>query len=114
MMLVASLLLLQVTASDAMTRYREKTVAGPRCAVARDPGEVMVCGRRDADRYRVPLVEKDPADPKNEGVPMERERMLARTSNCEEKSLFLVGCGKVGATVGTRGFYLAGERPLAP
>ena len=114
MIAAALLILLQAAPEDAMSRYRAKTVAGPRCAAATDPGEVMVCGRRDADRYRVPLIERDPADPKNEGVPAERERMLARTDNCEEKSIFLIGCGKAGVSVGTGGFHLAGERPLAP
>lgn len=113
-MLAALMILLQSAPDDTMQRYREKTAAGPRCAVAVDPAEVTVCGRRDADRYRLPLVERDPDDPKNEGVPMERERMLARTSNCAEKSIFLIGCGKVGVSVGTGGFHLAGERPLAP
>ncbi len=117
MTVVALLILLQSApgaSDDAMARYRQKTTAGPRCASAEDAQEVLVCGRRDADRYRVPLVERDPADPKNEGVPMERERMLARTSNCEEKSIFLIGCGKAGVSVGTGGIRLAGERPLAP
>jgi len=117
MMIAALIVLLQAapsTASDAIEQYRRKTAAGPRCAAAEDPQEVMVCGRRNADRYRVPLIERDPADPKNEGVPAERERMLARTSNCEEKSTFLVGCGMVGLSAGTGGVHLAGERPLAP
>ena len=114
MMSVALLMLLQSAPDDALVRYREKTAAGPRCAAAADSDEVTVCGWRDADRYRVPLIERDPADPKNEGVPMERERMLARTSNCEEKSIFLIGCGKAGVSVGTGGFHLAGERALAP
>ncbi|MFA6112874.1 MAG: hypothetical protein WC729_02760 [Sphingomonas sp.] len=114
MMAAALLILLQSAPDAAMERYREKTAAGPHCAAAADANEVTVCGRRDADRYRVPLIERDPADPKNEGVPMERERMLARTSNCEEKSIFLIGCGKAGVSVGTGGFHLAGERPLAP
>jgi hypothetical protein len=114
MMIAALLILLQSAPDDAMLRYREKTAAGPRCTDAADSDEVMVCGRRDADRYRVPLIERDPADPKNEGMPTERERMLARTTNCEEKSIFLIGCGKAGVTVGTAGFHLVGERPLAP
>ncbi|MDB5703132.1 MAG: hypothetical protein JWN66_248 [Sphingomonas bacterium] len=114
MIAAALLILAQSTPDDAMARYREKTAAGPHCTVAADPGEVTVCGRRNADRYRVPLVERDPANPRNEGVPMERERMLARTSNCEEKSIFLIGCGKAGVSVGTGGFHLAGERTLAP
>ena len=113
-MTVALLLLLQAVPEEAMVRYREKTAVTPRCAVAGDADEVTVCGRRAADRYRVPLIERAADDPKNEGVPMERERMLARTSNCREKSVFLVGCGKVGVSVGTAGVSLAGERPLAP
>lgn len=113
-MLAALLILAQTSADDAMARYRAKTAAGPRCGAAVDPGEVTVCGRRDADRYRVPLIERDAGDPKNEGVPAERERMLARTSNCEEKTIFLVGCGMTGVSVGTGGFHLKGERPLAP
>jgi hypothetical protein len=113
-MTFALLLLLQAAPDDAMARYREKTAVVPRCAAAGEPDEVTVCGRRAADRYRVPLIERDADDPKNEGVPMERERMLARTSNCQEKSVFLVGCGKVGVSVGTAGVSLAGERPLAP
>jgi hypothetical protein len=114
MMLAALLILVQSASDEAMVRYREKTAAGPRCAATADAGDVTVCGRRDADRYRVPLIERSADDPKNEAVPMERERMLARTSNCEEKSIFLIGCGKAGVSVGTGGVHLGGERPLAP
>lgn len=91
------------------------TRAGPICTAPSDSREVTVCGRRRADRYRVPLIEIDRDNPANEGVPAERERLLARTSNCREHRLFLVGCGMAGMTVSTQhGVVLGGERPLAP
>jgi hypothetical protein len=114
MIAIALLILGPTNVDDAIARYREQTVAGPHCAVARSNTDITVCGRRNADRYRVPLVTHDAGDPKNQDVPGERERLLARTSNCEEKSIFLVGCGSVGVSVGTKGVLLGGERPLAP
>lgn len=111
------LLAVQSTASvdAALKSYREKTRVTIRCEGARGD-EVVVCGRRNADRYRVPLIEPDAGDPKHEGVPAERERLLARTNNCQEKSAFLVGCGKVGVTasVGANGAKVGGVRPIAP
>ena len=99
----------------ALVAYREKTRATTRC-IHGTGDDVVVCGRRNADRYRVPLIEHDAGDPKHQGVPAERERLLARTDNCEEKSLFLVGCGMAGVsmTVGAGGVNVRGERPIAP
>ncbi len=97
----------------AITRYRTATTAGVDCRQA-SGDDILVCGRRAADRWRVPLIEIDPNAPKNQGVPMERERLLARTNNCAELSTFLVGCGKAGVSVSTRtGVSLIGERPIA-
>jgi hypothetical protein len=111
------LLAMQSTASvDAeLAAYREQTRATIRCDGASGE-EIVVCGRRNADRYRVPLIEYDPGDPKHEGAPAERERLLARTNNCQEKSVFLVGCGMVGvsASVSAGGTRISGERPIAP
>lgn len=98
-----------------LAQERAVTRADPQCTAPTDWREVTVCGRRRADRYRVPLIEVDRDDPANEGVPAERERLLARTSNCREHRAFLVGCGMAGVTASTRhGVTLAGERPLAP
>jgi hypothetical protein len=98
----------------AVAHYRATTRAAIECR-AGAPDDILICGRREADRWRVPLTEIDPADPKNQGVPMERERLLARTNNCEELSTFLVGCGKAGVSVSSRtGVSLIGERPIAP
>lgn len=98
----------------AMERYRAATRATIECRTGR-PDDIVVCGRREADRFRAPLTIIDPDDPRNEGVPAERERLLAKTNNCQEKSTFLVGCGKAGVSVSTRtGVSLIGERPIAP
>jgi hypothetical protein len=118
--MVAVLLLLlaapdAAAAQTAVTQYQALTSAAPVCS--RPNGDdVVVCGRRAADRYRAPLIVHDPGDPMYEGVPAERERLFAKTTNCEEKSVFLTGCGSAGvaATVGADGAHVAGERALAP
>jgi hypothetical protein len=101
-------------ADDSLARYRQRTAAGPRCEAAARTDDIIVCGRRRADRYRLPLIEYDAGDPRDEAVPVERERLLARTNNCDEKSIFLVECGMMGVSVGTGGVRLAGDRPIAP
>lgn len=108
-----AMFLLQVAASDAMASYQQKTRATVSCDQPRD-GDVVVCGHREADRYRAPLVEHAAGDPLWEGVMQERVRYLAPTNNCREKSAFLVGCGAVGVSVGTNGVGPMRERPLAP
>ena len=120
-MVIALLLLLAApdtpagVPATAIARYDSLTRAGPACTRP-DGDDVVVCGRRAADRFRAPLIEHDPGDPMYEGVPAERERLFARTNNCQEKSLFLVGCGSgVGVTASTAsGIHPSGERPLAP
>ena len=98
-----------------IAQERAVTRVSPQCAAPADSQEVTVCGRRTADRYRVPLIEIDRDNPANESVAAERERLLARTSNCREHSAFQVGCGMAGVTVSTRhGIVPRGERPLAP
>ncbi|THD37891.1 MAG: hypothetical protein E7773_02625 [Sphingomonas sp.] len=99
----------------AMARYREQTRATIECQSAK-PDDIVICSRRATDRFRLPLIEFDPYDRKNEPVAVERDRLLARTNNCEEMSTFLVGCGKAGVGFSTRGGGLRGlgERPIAP
>ena len=99
---------------SAMARYRDRTRATVECNAGRTD-DVLVCGRREADRFRLPLVQLDLDNPKNEPVLVVRDRLLARTNICTEKSTFLVGCGKVGVTVSTRtGLTGDGKRPIAP
>lgn len=100
--------------ADALARYRELTAAEPRCERAADSTDVTVCGLRDADRFRVPFVFPEPGDPLHEAAMDERKRYLARTDNCQEKNLFLVGCGAFGLSVTTGGGREGVEvRPLA-
>ena len=77
--------------------YHTMTRAAPACSPPAGD-EILVCGQRRADRYRVPLIEPAPA---TNGVPAERERLLAQPNNCREKRLFLIGCGMAGASVRT-------------
>ena len=110
------LMMMQATSQldQAIDRYRAATRATIECH-DNQPDDIVICGRRDADRYRAPLTVIDPNDPRNESVAAERERLQAKTNNCQEKSTFLVGCGAAGISVSTRsGVSLMGERPIAP
>lgn len=115
-MMLVLLLVAQASSADAaaLARYRRLTAAEPRCARSAEATDVTVCGLRDADRFRVPFVVHEAGNPSHEPAMAERKRYLARTDNCQEKSLFLVGCGSFGlsATVGggRRGVEV---RPLA-
>jgi len=85
---------------DMMARYEKLTRGDPDCRHGRSGDEIVVCGRRDADRYRVPLVEPEAGDRRVESVSAERERYQSKTTPCQNYELFLVGCGMVGVTVG--------------
>jgi hypothetical protein len=117
-MLALLLIIAGQSADAAIAQYHAVTAVGPHCNTAPNSSDITVCARRNADRYRLPLIEQDPGNPRTEDVPGERERLFARTSNCQEKSLFLVGCGKVGvgakASFGPDGIHGARLRPLAP
>jgi hypothetical protein len=113
----ALLLLSAAPIEDAATLIaRSSTViAGERCAPDPDRTDITVCGRRRADRFRVPFVVHDPGDPKYQPVIVERDRLLNRTNPVRELSPFLVGGGMAGATMSTRnGLTGATNRPLAP
>ena len=112
--LVLAGLAMPAAAADPMDAYYDKTSAEPRCKAAAGE-EIMVCGRREADKYRVPLVTPTPGDPKIQDVPAERARLVAAESPCQQQGPYLVGCGAVGVTVSTRvGTGKVEYRPLAP
>ena len=102
-------------ATEPMDLYLEQTSVEPRCRAAK-ADEIMVCGRRDADRYRVPFVPAPtPGDPKARGVHEERSRLTATEVPCQQRGPYLIGCGMVGFKLSTR--IGSGEieyRPLAP
>lgn len=85
---------------DAFTRYQRRTTSNLNCTQTSKNDEIVVCGRRDADRYRVPLIEYEAGDPRAEGLYGERERIQNRTNQCQERGPFLIGCGSVGVSVG--------------
>ena len=93
-------LLLLLPAEGPFDALRAATRAEVPCARARDPNEVNVCGRREADRrYRVPLT----SIPVRDQVHREREALLEdKIARCG-RGAFLTGCGMVGVTMTTGG-----------
>lgn len=102
-----------VRADQALETHHRLTSVEPRCRQAAGD-EIVVCGRRDADRYRVPLIERAPGDPRGETVMGQRERLQAKTTLCDQRGAYLIGCGMVGVTVSsTIGRDGIKYRPLA-
>jgi hypothetical protein len=97
-----------VTAETALITYSERMATRPNCKRINTANEITVCGKRNADKYRVPLIVYDAGDPRAEGLWGERERIQHQTTPCEENSTFVVNCGSVGVSVSTR---LDGARP---
>ncbi|MBI0473915.1 hypothetical protein D9601_00870 [Sphingomonas sp. MA1305] len=112
-MLIA-LLLIQA-ASTAAPAPPIRPILDQKCTYDRDRTDITVCGRRNADRFRVPILVHEPGDPRHETVPAERERLLARSNPVKDLSPFLVGGGMTGVTVSSTGAVTgATYRPLAP
>jgi hypothetical protein len=112
-MLAAVLMIAQAaSAMPALERYRERTRADVPCRVSDDPAEISVCGRREADRYRVTFIEPAESD---RDRPLEyTDRLLdGRTKACGVNAF--TDCGMVGvsAKMGFDG-KVTRERPLAP
>lgn len=115
--MLALLLLSAVPIDDAATLIARSAtiIAGERCAPDANKTDITVCGRRRADRFRVPFIVHDAGDPKYQPVIDERDRLLNRTNPVQEHSPFLVGGGMSGVTMSTRnGLTGATNRPLAP
>lgn len=91
-----------LSAEDALAAYARQTATRPDCRRARAGNEISVCGRREADRYRLPLLIKAKGDPRAEDLAAERVRLQNITTPCQDNSVFLVGCGFAGVTVSTR------------
>lgn len=83
---------------------RRLTSIETRCVYNPNSTDITVCGRRNADRFRVPFEsEPEPGDPQHEGVMTERTRLLARSNPVKDLSPFLVGGGFAGVTMETNG-----------
>ncbi len=88
-------------AQSAIEVYREKTSVIVRCV---QPGgdQIVVCGRRAADRWRVPFVGFAPGDPEGRTVSEERNRLASEPPvRCGTEAM-LRNCGMVGVKVSTR------------
>lgn len=106
-------------ADIAMDRYRQVTSVEPRCSRPEDGREIMVCGARRADRWRVPYVGGyDVGDPRGESVEAERKRLSAAPRVPCGQGAIIANCGGgVGISMTTS--FGAGRlqpklRPLAP
>lgn len=117
-MILLSILIQAGSAEAALDTYRERTRATVVCHATTDSADVVVCGRREADRYRVPFIVYDIGDPRHMGVPEERNRLIKDQTPCEARGPFLIGCGAAGvtATVSSGGGSSVGGgvRALAP
>lgn len=109
------LLMMLADVETMVARARTLTAPEQGCK----PGQatdITVCGRRAADRFRVPFTGYEPGDPRGETVAGERQRLLNKTNACQERRAIMVDCGFAGArfTAGGRdGTNLSG-RKLAP
>jgi hypothetical protein len=102
--------------SGVITTYETMTRIEPRCAAPRAGNEIVVCGRRRADRWRVPYLLKEAGDPSIQNVSAERNGLIPTTTPCREHSIFLVGCGKgvgIGVSTAIGGGSGVKLRPLA-
>jgi hypothetical protein len=105
----------QAAEPPTIQKYQAMTRVEPRCSAPKAGNEIIVCGRRRADRWRVPYLLKEAGDPSIQNVSAERNGLIPTTTPCQDRSIFLVGCGKVGltASVGIGGGQGVKLRPLA-
>ncbi len=83
-----------------MAKTREASGVQKRCVYDPNGTDITVCGRRNADRFRMPFeIPPEPGDPRHEGVMEERTRLLARSNPVKDMSPFLVGGGFAGVTM---------------
>lgn len=100
--------------ANPLENHKKLTSVEPKCRAAVG-NEIVICGRREADRYRLPLVIPEAGDPAHETLDQATERLQAKRTACEQKSVFMVGCGMTGVSVGiTPGRSGVRYRPLAP
>jgi hypothetical protein len=102
-------------ASEAMANYKVLTAADVPCKRPADDTEIVVCARRDADKYRVPLVIRGSA---RDSVPLRTADLTKDYSRLPcGQGAFIAQCGPgfgVGVTIGFDGKAHVEERQLAP
>ena len=100
-----------------MRTYLAMTQVEPHCSKPRASSEIIVCGRRRADRWRVPYLLKEAGDPSIQNVSAERNGLASEPRpSCGTSAFFATAdCGKVGLSVSTAigGGSAVKLRPLA-
>lgn len=116
-MLLLSVMLLAAQDGDqvaaSMSNYRVMTRADVPCERPNDSDEIVVCGAREADKYRVPFVSASGRD----SVPL-RTSTLTRDYQRMEcgQTAFTAQCGSmfgVSATISADGSFGMVKRELA-
>lgn len=87
--------------AEPLATARLLTSVEPRCRVAADGYDIVVCGRRDADRYRVPFDGYPDGDPRNESVSGERNRLASAPRVACGLAWNTSTCGGAGVSVST-------------
>ena len=104
--------------SDSFETYRRLTGVEPRCTRPTSDREILVCGNRRADRWRVPYVGYEIGDPRGESVEGERKRISAAPRVPCGQGAIIADCGGGVGVKATVGFGASGGqmrlRPLAP
>lgn len=103
---------------DPIETYRTLTSVEPRCTNPASDREIVVCGARRADRWRVPYVGYDVGDPRAESVESERKRISAAPRVPCGQGAIIANCGGGVGVSATVAFGASGGqmrvRPLAP
>lgn len=101
---------------DTLETYQQLTSVEPRCARPASDREIVVCGNRRADRWRVPYVGYEIGDPRGESVEGERKRVSAAPKVPCGQGAIIADCGGGVGFKYTTNFTPEGERlrPLAP
>jgi hypothetical protein len=105
------------TGTDAIAKYDQLTRVAIRCSTPASGNEIRVCGRRQADRWRVPFVGYEVGDPRSESVEGERKRISAAPRVPCGKGAIIANCGGGVGIKAAIGLGPGGEtlhlRPLA-
>jgi len=104
-------------APDPLITYRALTSVEPRCSRPNSDSEIIVCGARRADRWRVPYLGYEIGDPRAETVSGERNRLSAAPKVPCGQGAIIANCGggvgvAVSTAIGASGGKLR-ARPLA-
>ena len=72
--------------SSPLETYERLTAVEPRCTAPATNSEILVCGRRAADRWRVPYIGYEAGDPRGESVMQERASVLLEALKGDRKA----------------------------